>query len=181
MVYHRLRVRSATRAKVFSPWGCRGQGALLDPGGSAAGAVISVGERHAQLGSVSDFRVLTLGDSAMRRVYLSSAILVLVMGSLANHTRAASITWVSPQQISGDSDVMTNGTLDRAYGFGVSGDTVNGVTFGSTTFRRTQPTSADEINNGTFGFGPLSGPYANLVSNGIYDNDSGSITLNGLV
>ncbi len=76
----------------------------------------------------------------MRRVYLISAILVLVMGSLANHTRAASITWVSPQQISGDSDVMTNGTLDRAYGVGSSGDTVNGVTFGSINFPRIQPT-----------------------------------------
>ncbi len=116
----------------------------------------------------------------MRRVFLTGTILGLFVGSLANHTRAASITWGAPQQISGDSDVMTNGTLDRAYGLGSSGDTVNGVTFGSIL-----PTDSTNIsgliNNGTFGSGPLSGPYANLVSNGIYDNDSGSITLNGLV
>jgi hypothetical protein len=52
----------------------------------------------------------------------------------ATFTRGADINWGSPQQITGDSDVSTNGTLIGAFNIGDTGvpsTTVNGVTFQS--------------------------------------------------
>lgn len=57
-----------------------------------------------------------------------------VIGAVETATtaRAATITWGAPQNISGDSDVSTVGTLLYAYNFGhsrVDSTTVNGVEF----------------------------------------------------
>lgn len=63
-----------------------------------------------------------------RRSLLAGALL----GLTAATSSAATITWGLPTNISGDSDVSTNGTLVAAYNIGVSGvgnTTVNGVTF----------------------------------------------------
>jgi hypothetical protein len=48
----------------------------------------------------------------------------------ASQVQAAFMTWRAPVQISGDSDVVTDGTLVAAYSVGAtSSTTVNGVTF----------------------------------------------------
>ena len=56
--------------------------------------------------------------------------LVLTAFTLSAATvHAASISWGAPQQITGDLDVRTTGTLVGAYNFGGATTTVNGVTF----------------------------------------------------
>jgi hypothetical protein len=65
MVYHRLRVRPATPARVFSLPGRRAQEILLDLGGWASGAVISLVEE--KLGHRVLFaRRLTLSKQTLR-------------------------------------------------------------------------------------------------------------------
>jgi hypothetical protein len=73
------------------------------------------------------------------RKLVTATLLAIVGLPLLSHTaRAGSITWGTPQNISGDSDVSTTGTLIGAFNVGgpASGGpavpnntTVNGVTF----------------------------------------------------
>ncbi len=59
--------------------------------------------------------------------FLFGAVAAMTVASAA---QAASITWGSPVQIAGTSDVSTNGTLVQALNFvGTSAQMVNGVTF----------------------------------------------------
>jgi len=58
-------------------------------------------------------------------------VMAAVWGMLIHGTRAANIIWSEPAIISGEADVATLGTLDRAYNLGSTGKvvTVNGVSF----------------------------------------------------
>ncbi|MFM9025053.1 MAG: PEP-CTERM sorting domain-containing protein [Planctomycetaceae bacterium] len=68
----------------------------------------------------------------------TSALVALLLSSLAvPNAHAATIVWDSPQTISGDSDVITRGSLVYAYNFGpsnVTSSTVNGVPFSAFAF-----------------------------------------------
>jgi hypothetical protein len=63
------------------------------------------------------------------------AVLILFIPALfPTFTRAANIVWGSPQQITGDTDASTQGTLIGAFNVGDTGvpsTTVNGITFQS--------------------------------------------------
>ena len=66
------------------------------------------------------------------RQFARLALLVIATLSLPAAAHASLIAWGSPQNITGDSDVSTVGTLVVAYnlgGAGVASTTVNGVTF----------------------------------------------------
>lgn len=66
------------------------------------------------------------------RVFATVILLTLVL--VPTPARAADINWGTPQQITGDSDVSTNGALIGAFNVGDTGvpsTTVNGVTFQS--------------------------------------------------
>src|SRR5438874_12160706 len=58
------------------------------------------------------------------------------------------ITWGAPTNISGDSDVRTDGTLVAAFNMNGPAVTVNGVTFASFTY----PFMATTATNGSFAF-----------------------------
>jgi hypothetical protein len=116
------------------------------------------------------------------------------------------MTWGTPQAITGDSDVLSTGTLFGAYSFGaagVTGATVNGVAFapfvvpddngsGTTTVGHFSVLIGGEraSSNTTFGstaapFSALSSPYQTLLSAGIdvnrIGNDNGiTLTVTGL-
>lgn len=64
---------------------------------------------------------------------LSTAIAALLSAMAASTTNAAIITWGSPSNITGDSNVSTNGALVGAYNVGDTGVTntglINGVNF----------------------------------------------------
>jgi hypothetical protein len=67
-------------------------------------------------------------------VRLCAALILLTSALVPTFTRAANIVWGSPQQITGDTDVSTQGTLIGAFNVGDTGvpsTTVNGVTFQS--------------------------------------------------
>jgi hypothetical protein len=83
--------------------------------------------------------------SLRRHVIVCSAAALLAMVLSAAH--AATITWSSPQQITGDSDVSTFGDLVGAFNIGAAGvpsTTVNTVVFASF------PTSGGNGSSGNF-------------------------------
>lgn len=103
------------------------------------------------------------------------------------------ITWGSPTNISGDSDVNTTGTLVAAFNMNGPDVTVNGVTFASFTF----PFMATTATNGAFTFtespghmlaesslgsanspfNGLSANYQSLLSSAISTDDNNTLTL----
>ena len=103
------------------------------------------------------------------------------------------ITWGSPTNISGDSDVSTTGTLVGAFNMNGPDVTVNGVTFASFTF----PFMATTATNGAFtftespghmlaasGLGSTSAPFSNLsssyqtlLSTAVTTDDNNTLTL----
>ena len=120
---------------------------------------------------------------------------VLTGLALSAPAMAANITWTPAAQITSDADVVTVGTLDRAYNFGAGGvtdTTVNGVTFTafpSPGIRRpsrlantsiTGTTGQNIVNafNGYSSGNPpyslLSAGYKSLISTGVY-NDGGAL------
>jgi len=115
---------------------------------------------------------------------------------------AATITWSLPQTISGDSDVSTTGTFNRAYNFGGSDPFVANVTVNSVVFTTVNSGSsgADTFSfgggtNGTSGFyssttgafTTLSSSYQVLMGSGRYQDapvggtSTQTITLNNLM
>ena len=63
--------------------------------------------------------------------FLSAAVAAMAVASVA---QAATISWGTPTQIAGASDISTNGTLVQALNFvGTTAQTVNGVTFDPAT------------------------------------------------
>jgi hypothetical protein len=103
------------------------------------------------------------------------------------------ITWGSPTNISGDSDVNTTGTLVAAFNMNGPDVTVNGVTFASFTF----PFMATTATNGAFTFtespghmlaesslgsasppfNTLSASYQSLLSSAVSTDDNNTLTL----
>lgn len=69
----------------------------------------------------------------MHKIFLKlAAVLTFATPLFGGAIPNADVTWGTPTNISGDSDVNTNGTLVMAYNFGtptVADTTVNGVTF----------------------------------------------------
>ena len=104
-------------------------------------------------------------------------------------SHASVITWGTAQNISGDSDVATNGTFNRAYIFGNIPWTVNGVTFGSFTGNVSGDTMSFPNQDGAFGDGvpgtpyrSLSNEYQNLLYYGAWvSSATASFTLNSLI
>ena len=113
------------------------------------------------------------------------------------------VTWGTPVNISGDSDVSTSGTLDRAYNFGNGpAATVNGVTFaafaaggvtatvGQTTLQALGDLSQGGLNacgcfaSGVAPYAGLSAGYQELLGGGVFDwdniNHSYTLALDGL-
>ena len=134
----------------------------------------------------------------MRRIssFLFSSFAIL---SFAVSADAAAIVWGPATTISGDTDVSTLGTLDRAFRFGASGlssVTVNGVTFspfvvptnpttvGNTTLASSGSLGAnnDVFASGSPPFSSLSVSYRELLDSSVNGNgiDTVSLTLNGL-
>ena len=118
-----------------------------------------------------------------RRSLLSIFIVQVAVLAAAVPTRANSIvTWGAAQNISGDSDVSTVGTLVGAFNLGVEGvadTTVNGVTFtglavsgNSVTFGDFNLAATHSISgaNSVFVDGPfgLSSSYKALISSSVY-------------
>jgi len=67
-----------------------------------------------------------------RTIALAAILLSIATAAAGMSATAATITWGAAQNISGDSDVSTTGTLLYAYNFGpttVASTTINGVTF----------------------------------------------------
>jgi hypothetical protein len=123
-----------------------------------------------------------------------------IMVTFICHTRAANVTWSDPAVISGDADVITLGTVDRAYNMGTTGKAVpvNGVTFkpfatnvvagddfsnGLTALAVSGDgdrlaASADIFGNGLTGFLPS---YQTILQSGVFDQNSAmALTLDGL-
>ena len=132
---------------------------------------------------------------------LASALLasIVVSARLETTASAAPIVWGSPQNISGDSDVSTTGTLLYAYNFGslsVASTTVNGVTFSAFPLPDSTgpgtPVTVDSVSisespgflygNNSFSSGSapfvnLSTAYKNLLGSGATAGEPGTITL----
>jgi hypothetical protein len=69
-----------------------------------------------------------------------------IVGLTTAASHASAITWGSPQNISGDSDVDTTGSLVGAFNIGVSGvgsTTINGVTFAGLALTGSNVTSGN--------------------------------------
>jgi len=109
--------------------------------------------------------------------FLSVALLATALFPHAAHA-FATVTWGSAQNISGDSDVSTLGSLLYAYNAGDSGvtaTTVNGVTFGpyvfpsngntTTTTGNVTFTESPDILLSFDNLGSVSAPFSNLSSN----------------
>jgi PEP-CTERM motif len=120
---------------------------------------------------------------------------------LAARPATAAILWAAPTTISGDNDVLTNGILFAAYGFGGSQETANtvaGVDFepwvvGNVPFTETvgditiaAPDSIDAANilfgSTTGSFTSLSSSYQSLLSGAAYAQPTGgmTVTISGL-
>jgi hypothetical protein len=124
-----------------------------------------------------------------------TACLLVLVSLGAGRAGAAVITFGAAQQITGDSDILTNGTTDRAYLFAANSgppDTINGVTFTEFDSNGGNPNGdTSTFTNGLTGvFGSGNPPYSNLsqayqilLSSAHYNGSTGtpaSITLNNL-
>ncbi len=114
----------------------------------------------------------------MTRKIMCVAMVVLALSAVST-AQAGLITWGTAQNITGDSDVSLQGTLDHAYG-GASAATVNGVSFtnsfvlsgwapgtnlataGSDTFHFND--NSANINKSGAHYGSASSPFASLSS-----------------
>lgn len=128
----------------------------------------------------------------MRKTRILLAIVSAVVLA-AVHSHAAAITWSLPQNISGDSDVSTSGTLFQAANVGdgsVPSTTVNGVTFSPFVMSGTNVASGNFQLNGEFtlfgysGYGAAAAPfntlssaYQDLLSYGNYTSGNAVMTL----
>jgi hypothetical protein len=119
----------------------------------------------------------------MRRfVCVSVSIAIVVLA--ANIGSASMITWETPATISADTDVRTDGTLNRAYDFGLEVDTtVNGVTFTPFENQSTDTLSSADYYDGYSStaapWTSLSADYRSLLTGGFYSGGT-TLTLNGL-
>ncbi len=147
-----------------------------------------------------------LPHSGTRARVLATSLLALAAALALPATTHASVgitvAWGTPQAITGDSDVVTTGSLLYAYSFGATGDagaTVNGVAFApfvipndngsGTTAVASGVTMTNPANrfasNTAFGsasapFSALSSSYQSLLSAGTGMKDSGASSGLGL-
>jgi hypothetical protein len=128
-----------------------------------------------------------------RLLLFSTAILVATFApSLRAITANAPITWGPPTNISGDSDVSTDGTLVAAFNMNGPAVTVNGVPFASWMF--TTVTTSTTNGNFTFTetshilavsglgagnspFSSLSANYQTLLSTALSTDENNTLTL----
>jgi hypothetical protein len=82
---------------------------------------------------------------AVRPAWVGVLAAVFAVAMLPTPARAAPITWGAATNISGDSDVSTDGTLVYAYNFGTNATSpvINGVTF--TSFHLPTPYTASGV------------------------------------
>ena len=122
----------------------------------------------------------------MKKCLLSVTAVISLACLTSSH--AATVVWGAAQNISGDTDVSTNGTFNRAYIFGNVPWTVNGVAFTAFTGNVSGDTMSLNQDPG-FGdgapgtpYGSLSTEYQNLLYYGAwaYPSATASFTLNSL-
>lgn len=123
--------------------------------------------------------------------------LLIVIAIVATCAHAADINWGAPQQISGDSNVSTNGSLIGAFNLGdlgVPSTTVNGVTFqsfaapgangtsGNFTLATASGGGASNTNGSAAAapFNTLSAAYQTLLSSYIATLFTSTLTISGL-
>ena len=120
-----------------------------------------------------------------RNRILHHAGLCGLFAAIAVSAQAATIVWSPGTIISGDSNVSTTGTFNRAYTFGSnSTTTVNGVTF--TPFANAGDSSTfggffTGYGSATGAYSSLSSVYQSLLTGGVYANAANaSLTLGNL-
>ncbi len=118
----------------------------------------------------------------MLTTWLPLAVLILVLAA-PRVTRAAGITWGAAIAISGDTDVLTNGTFAYAYDWANNNQVVNGVSFtgssSSTSGGVNVALSGFNNRNGT-AFNSASNPFASLST--AYTNILvGAAYINGVI
>ena len=131
--------------------------------------------------------------TSIRRSILGGGIL-----ALASVSHAATVTWGAAQNITGDSDVSTAGTLVAAFnlgGTGVGNTTVNGTTFTGLALSGTSVTSGNftfaspGLIGSSGGGGSVVAPFINLSASyqtmlsslvGTLSPTTFSLTMNGL-
>jgi len=109
----------------------------------------------------------------------------LVLAALATLTARAQITWGAAQNITGDSDVVTAGTLNYAYDWANSAQTVNGVPFAGANAANVGGnlgTTLTTVNNtaytATFApFALLSTGYQGMLVGAIYVSSASTYTV----
>lgn len=137
-------------------------------------------------------------ESEMHRSLIGRSFVAVALVMLAPlPSRAGLITWGSATTISGDTDVVTTGTLLYAYNMGPSGvaaTTVNGVTFAPFAIPNTSPQSVvigdvglaespdflygyDGFNSPFTPYSALSTPYKNLLGYWGYAAQPGTVTV----
>jgi hypothetical protein len=132
--------------------------------------------------------------NAQRAVFLVAAVLFFALTSSGFAIVAnAPISWGAPTNISGDSDVSTDGTLVAAFNMNGSAATVNGVAFASFTypFMATTATNGNftftespghmlaftGLGSGSAPFSGLSSSYQTLLSTALSTDDNNTLTL----
>ena len=127
-------------------------------------------------------------------VNLAAALIVAVNSPSAwAWAEGSVITWGTPTNISGDSDVRTDGTLVAAFNMNGPAVTINGVTFASFTypFMATTATNGNftftespghllaesNLGSGNAPFNGLSANYQSLLSTAISTDDNNPLTL----
>src|SRR5258708_4568679 len=130
---------------------------------------------------------------------IAAALVVAGSPSAWAWAEGSVITWGTPTNISGDSDVRTDGTLVAAFDMNGPAVTINGVTFASFTYPLRAPTATNgnftftespghllaesTLGSGNPPFNGLSANYQSLLSTAIStdDNNTLTLTISGLV
>src|SRR3954454_13573906 len=111
--------------------------------------------------------------------------LLILSIAAAGAVNAATITWSTPQNITGDSDVSTAGSLVQASNISGASTTVNGVTFApfltaggsATSGIFTLVGSHGDYSQYLSGNGSFTPEYAALLSSGNFGSDNSIMTL----
>ena len=126
-------------------------------------------------------------QNQFKRRLLAIAALVTTGWTAAGVMNAATIQWNSPQNITGDTDVLTTGTLVQASNISGSDTTINGVTFTEFMTASGGGSAASGIftHDGSFGNysgylsagAPFTTAYQALLSTGNFGSNNSVMTL----